>query len=146
MKNGRVGTIVGLDPAGPGFTSKDSENRLSRDDADYVECLHTNGRSLGLMEPICSTDFYPNFGLKQPGCNFLWMDPCSHSRSWKLFAESLSGSFNASECESMQNIHQQSPCNGTEVLMGGDSFEAKRDVSGIFFLRTNGDSPFSIKN
>ena len=67
MKKGRVATIVALDPAGPGFENSDVKNRLRKDDADYVECIHSNGETLGLFEPICSVDFYPNFGFKQPG-------------------------------------------------------------------------------
>lgn len=66
MTKGKVGTIVAMDPAGPGFETE-SENRLRKDDADYVECIHSNGESLGLFEPICDVDFYPNFGLRQPG-------------------------------------------------------------------------------
>lgn len=58
---------MALDPAGPGFENSDTENRLRKDDAKYVECIHSNGESLGLFEPLCSVDFYPNFGLRQPG-------------------------------------------------------------------------------
>lgn len=66
MKKGRVGTILAADPAGPGFEDE-FENRLRSDDADYVECIHSNGEALGLYEPFCKVDFYPNFGLRQPG-------------------------------------------------------------------------------
>jgi hypothetical protein len=66
VKNGKIGTILALDPAGPGFEKADSENRLRSDDAEYVECIHTNGETLGLFEPIGNVDFYPNFGLRQP--------------------------------------------------------------------------------
>jgi hypothetical protein len=67
VKNGRFGTIVALDPAGPGFESADVETRLRREDAEFVECIHSNGDNLGLFDPICDLDFYPNFGKKQPG-------------------------------------------------------------------------------
>ena len=133
-----------MDPAGPGFESKDlNENRLRADDADYVECIHTNGKTLGVMEPICMTDFYPNFGRKQPGCNIFTRDLCSHSRAWKYYAESLVSNFTATECESMNEIKNEIPCNGTEILMGGDDIEAKRNVTGVFFLSTNDEPPYS---
>lgn len=67
MTKGKIGTILALDPAGPGFESVMSVNRLRKDDADYVECVHSNGEALGLFEPFCNVDFYPNFGLRQPG-------------------------------------------------------------------------------
>lgn len=145
VKKGRVGTIVGLDPAYPGFeNSANNPNRLSRDDAEYVECIHTNGDALGIMDPICGSDFYPNFGIKQPGCLVLISDLCSHSRAWQFFAESLTNVFIANECESLDEIRNRTFCNGTEVLMGGDEFSDKRNLTGIYFLETNDKSPFSL--
>lgn len=140
--NGRVNAIIALDIAAPGF-EKDSDIRLRQSDADYVECLHTNGKMLGLMDPICTVDIYPNYGLDQPGCNMFIKDLCSHSRAWKLFAESLQNKFIANKCESMQSIRDKAFCNGTEIIMGGDDNEAKMNESGIFFLATNENSPFS---
>lgn len=142
VTRGRVAAIFALDPAGPGF-KKFSENRLRRGDADYVECLHTNGEFLGLMAPFCTVDFYPNFGLQQPGCKNVMKDLCSHSRAWKLFAESLRTNFTSYECENMDQIRKRTPCNGREILMGGDDFEAKRNTSGIYYLETNDSAPFS---
>lgn len=49
---GKVNTIVGLDPAGPGFSYDDIENRLDRTDADYVLVLHTDTRMYGMREAI----------------------------------------------------------------------------------------------
>lgn len=142
MKNGRVGSIIALDIAAPGF-EKDSDIRLRKTDADYVECLHTNGDTLGLMEPICTVDIYPNYGRIQPGCNIFIRDLCSHSRSWKLFSESLQNKFFANKCETMQDILEKNVCNGTEIIMGGDDSTSKINESGIFYLSTNENSPFS---
>lgn len=49
---GKVNTIVGLDPAGPGFSFNDVENRLNRSDANYVLVLHTDTRMYGMREAI----------------------------------------------------------------------------------------------
>lgn len=142
VSKGKVAAIFALDPAGPGF-QKPTENRLRKGDADFIECIHTNGNLLGLMEPFCTIDFYPNFGFHQLGCKNVLKDLCSHSRAWKFFAESLTRNFTAYECEFMQEIYDKTPCNGTEILMGGEDFEAKRNASGIYFLETNAEEPFS---
>ncbi|XP_035775173.1 lipase member H-like [Anopheles albimanus] len=68
MASGKVGSIVGLDPAGPLFFSGDPTGRLASTDADYVEVIHTNGGILGMYDPIGTADFYPNGGKHQPGC------------------------------------------------------------------------------
>lgn len=61
---------VGLDPARPGFEifTVQSE-RLSVDDADFVDVIHTAAGSLGYSESIGHVDFFPNSGdAPQPGC------------------------------------------------------------------------------
>lgn len=143
VRKGKVGAIIALDPAAPGFESKHTPSRLRPDDAEYTQCIHTNGDSLGLMEPICQTDFYPNFGKEQPGCIIL-ADLCSHSRAWKFFAESLTRDFTAYECESMQEILDQTPCNGTSIIMGETYIEAKINRTGVFYLTTNDEPPYSL--
>lgn len=149
VKRGRVRTIVALDMAGPGFEiSAKNPNRLRREDADYVECIHTNGNSLGLFSPVCSVDIYPNYGLKQPGCtpaSFMPLisDLCSHSRAWEFYAESLTSQFTAYQCQSMDKM-KRDECNGTDIVMGGDDFEEKRNLTGMFYLDTNEKSPFAI--
>lgn len=64
-------TIVkGLDPAAPGFKYLLLQNeRLSDDDAEFVDVIHTAGGTLGFLEPIGHVDFFPNGGkAPQPGC------------------------------------------------------------------------------
>ncbi|XP_045761420.1 pancreatic triacylglycerol lipase-like [Maniola jurtina] len=107
---GRVARITGLDPAQPCFRTSNRVERLDDTDADFVDVIHTNGRLLqrigfGLPDPIGHADFYPNGGMKQPGCanktSSLWarllpISPaklqqaiCSHGRAYLLFTESL---------------------------------------------------------
>ncbi|XP_046967186.1 pancreatic triacylglycerol lipase-like [Vanessa cardui] len=107
---GKVSRITGLDPAQPCFRTSNRVERLDDTDADFVDVIHTNGRLLqkigfGLPDPIGHADFYPNGGMKQPGCgnktNSIWarllpISPsklqqaiCSHGRAYLLFTESL---------------------------------------------------------
>ncbi|XP_072935712.1 pancreatic triacylglycerol lipase-like [Epargyreus clarus] len=106
---GRVARITGLDPAQPCFRTTDRTERLDETDADFVDVIHTNGRLLsrigfGFPEPTGHADFYPNGGMKQPGCvnrTSVWsrllpfssakiqQAICSHGRSYLLFTESL---------------------------------------------------------
>ncbi|NXD73042.1 LIPL lipase, partial [Eolophus roseicapillus] len=101
--------LKGLDPAGPTFEYADAVTRLSPDDADFVDVLHTYtrgspDRSIGIQKPVGHIDIYPNGGGFQPGCNFgealrliaekglADMDQlvkCSHERSIHLFIDSL---------------------------------------------------------
>ena len=46
---------------------------LNKDDADFVDILHTGGGTdpddRGIFDPIGHVDFYANGGNHQPGCN-----------------------------------------------------------------------------
>lgn len=64
-----VGRITGLDPAGPGWNGKSADERLSEDDAVFVEAIHTDGNFLGYGERLADADYFPNGGTAtQPGC------------------------------------------------------------------------------
>lgn len=54
------GRITGLDPAGPSFYKglKLSSRQLSKEDAIFVDIIHTNQGALGIYENIGHTDFY----------------------------------------------------------------------------------------
>ncbi|XP_076009569.1 lipoprotein lipase [Genypterus blacodes] len=108
----KISRITGLDPAGPTFEHADDQNTLSRDDAQFVDVLHTNtrgspDRSIGIQRPVGHIDIYPNGGTFQPGCdiqntlrdiafegirglkNMDQLIKCSHERSIHLFIDSL---------------------------------------------------------
>lgn len=69
----KVRRISALDAAGPLFESPipvDRNNRLDQSDAEFVDCIHTDGGIFGMVQPIGHADFYPNGGLpRQPGCS-----------------------------------------------------------------------------
>lgn len=55
------------------FEGADHEKRLSPEDAEFVDVLHTYTRealgvSIGIQQPIGHIDIYPNGGDVQPGC------------------------------------------------------------------------------
>jgi len=115
-KTGRkIGRITGMDPAEPLFESTPAYIRLDPTDAEFVDVIHTDAKSLlvfgyGMVEPVGHVDFYPNGGNGQPGCSMLdvpagvdtMVDPehafdafgrhmvaCSHMRAVELYIESL---------------------------------------------------------
>ncbi|XP_059098769.1 pancreatic triacylglycerol lipase-like isoform X2 [Tigriopus californicus] len=112
---GLLGRISGLDPAEPLFQSMPEFVRLDPDDAEFVDVIHTDAKSIlmfgyGMEQPVGHVDFYPNGGTDQPGCSLLdlpvsmnsMVDPdrtadsvsrhlvaCSHTRAINLYIESL---------------------------------------------------------
>uniref|UniRef100_A0A8C5N9A8 triacylglycerol lipase n=1 Tax=Gouania willdenowi TaxID=441366 RepID=A0A8C5N9A8_GOUWI len=108
---GTIGRITGLDPAGPMFEGVEEQRRLSPDDADFVDVLHTYTRealgvSIGIQQAIGDIDIYPNGGDVQPGCalgevlavagNFMEVMKCEHERAVHLFVDSLMNKEHAS--------------------------------------------------
>uniref|UniRef100_A0A8D0HQ82 triacylglycerol lipase n=1 Tax=Sphenodon punctatus TaxID=8508 RepID=A0A8D0HQ82_SPHPU len=101
--DGTIGRITGLDPAGPMFEVAEPNRRLSPDDANFVDVLHTYTRetlgvSIGIQMPVGHIDIYPNAGDYQPGCGLsdvlgalAYGDAvkCEHERSVHLFVDSL---------------------------------------------------------
>ncbi|XP_071451487.1 lipase member H-like [Hetaerina americana] len=109
-----ISRITGLDPAAPLYSVSDTSNRLDRDDAVFVDVIHTCGGLLGFRTPIGKVDFFPNGGtIPQPGCplDYMFAGTCSHSRAWKLYAESVNSvGFVSVPCASYQDFKRRN-CN-----------------------------------
>ena len=63
----------GLDPAYPGFSVANTNERLDTSDARFVDVIHTNSEVVvggGLSFPVAigHVDFWPNGGVAQPVC------------------------------------------------------------------------------
>jgi pancreatic triacylglycerol lipase len=148
VTRGRVNTIIGLDPAGPLFDINNRSERLAVGDAEYVECIHTNGfgtfsflGSFGIGSPICEANFYPNgIGGMQPNC---FTTGCSHMRAVTYFIESvINNKFWANKCQSAQSIGRN-VCRGKPgAFMGGEPSNYGKNAKGIYYLDTNGQSPY----
>ncbi|GJQ76617.1 hypothetical protein Trydic_g15479 [Trypoxylus dichotomus] len=98
--NGRtVFRITGLDPARPLI-----KKGLRKENALFVDVIHTTAGSLGTWIPSGHVDFYPNGGsTPQPKCNHI-LPQCSHASAWKYFAESIKNRkrYRALRCSSFQ--------------------------------------------
>lgn len=164
---GKVSKIVGLDPASPLFSLDERDTRLSDDDAEMVEIIHTNAGVLGFASPIGHISFYPNGGFHQAGC-MMGDSSCSHSRAVEFYAESINSpdGFYGWKCHSFWEI-QLGRCRvqslEEQVQMGADvkhKYEQiKRFIikmhfvhfvlfvffsaTGIYYLQTNGSPPFA---
>ncbi|XP_060554192.1 lipase member H-like [Ruditapes philippinarum] len=137
-----IGRITGLDPASLGFTGDGKTRaRLDISDASFVDVIHTDIDSgKGIRDPIGHADFYPNYGIAQPGCKGKRM--CDHARAPSYFVESIlhSCTFYANPCH-ISNILAQAGCNvtcaGQCVKMGFYAASSTKFPNGTFYLETN---------
>jgi len=145
LKTGKVGRITGLDPARPGFEiCVIQDEHLNKDDAEFVDVIHTAAGTLGYIKSIGHADFYPNSGISpQPGCNLpLTFTFCSHSRSHEIYADSVSnGGLYGTKCPSWISFKTNKCSNNTVLPMGHYALPSSR---GIFYARTNNKSPYSL--
>ncbi|XP_066596139.1 phospholipase A1-like [Prorops nasuta] len=162
--------ITGLDPAQPCFKNVASSVYLNKNDAPFIDIIHTNGKlllnlGLGLPQPIGHADFYPNGGRVQPGCvksesSFFDYLPipkavieqtiCSHGRSYIYLTESLISASNGNcsfwahrwdlTYRSVLPILSE-PCNKNVCSEMGINAEYYPQ-RGSFFAATESDAPY----
>jgi len=140
----RLHTIIGLDPAGPLFSSRNPLTRIDRTDAEYVEIMHTNGPTLliagaGIGSPIGDADFWPNGGSSQPGCI---TNTCSHGRAVDYYVESIANNrFFALRCPAIDDISSRRCTLSPGEWMGGEELNFVKTGRGSFYLDVNRNSP-----
>jgi len=150
-----MGTIIGIDPAGPEYHTDDLDQRLDASDAEFVVVLHVNGGDLldgcvGYADPCGHVDFYPNGGVHQPGCDD-WGDifdlisgGCSHHKSHEYVYEGIphDQAFMAWQCDNFENFTNGACDDNTHMPMG--YFTKNGGAGGQYYLKTNEESPFSV--
>uniref|UniRef100_A0A182NNF7 Lipase domain-containing protein n=1 Tax=Anopheles dirus TaxID=7168 RepID=A0A182NNF7_9DIPT len=138
VRAGKIGFIVGLDPASPLFRLKKPDERLTADDAQYVEIIHTNGKALGFFSNIGQADYYPNGGVRQPGCGISFT--CSHQRAVDFFKESLKiRNYYARRCNSLTNLGPS--CGSERTALGGLVWKSSKPA-GVYYVETAASEPF----
>uniref|UniRef100_A0A182YI00 Lipase domain-containing protein n=1 Tax=Anopheles stephensi TaxID=30069 RepID=A0A182YI00_ANOST len=138
VRAGKIGYIVGLDPASPLFRLKKPNDRLTADDAQYVEIIHTNGKALGFFSNIGQADYYPNGGVRQPGCGLSLT--CSHQRAVDFFKESLNiRNYYAQRCDGLTNLGPS--CSTDRTVLGGLVWR-KSKPAGVYYIATASNEPF----
>nr|AIC80930.1 lipase [Antheraea pernyi] len=132
----RANRITGLDPAGPLWGG--NSNAIHNNAGQYVECIHTDGHILGIMDANCHAQFYPNGGRHpQPGCV---INTCSHGRAPDLFASTVrTNHLTGRRCNNIWEA-ELSTCNGATMAMG-NGIITKR-ATGLYGLLTRNAWPF----
>ncbi|XP_060851333.1 lipase member H-B-like [Rhopalosiphum padi] len=149
FKSEKIGRITGLDPACPGFHCIPLQKKhLNRDDAEFVDVIHTSAGTLGYLNSLGHVDFYPNGGIApQPGSGVLILEFLigSHSRAYELYADSVYNkkSLVATQCGTWLDFKSDKCENNTKIMMGHD---AGKNISamGDFYLKTSRMNPFGI--
>ncbi|XP_045447393.1 pancreatic triacylglycerol lipase [Melitaea cinxia] len=145
----KIFRITGLDPARPLFEIPEisPDYRLDKNDAEFVDILHTCGGVFGYMESYGHADFFPNNGRPmQPGCNGVRQiaDSCSHGRSHEYFEESIQYTnktgFISYPCETWEKFNN-GECREDSTSMG---YHASAHNIGNFYLYTRNESKYAI--
>ncbi|XP_075974608.1 pancreatic lipase-related protein 3-like [Anticarsia gemmatalis] len=142
---GKLPRISALDPAMPLFVTTDNTKKVDKDDALFVDVLHTNALEKGKLEACGDVDFYANGGITQPGCRKTKdksLSSCNHDRAPIYFAESITTDtgFYATKCYSWITymIGWCEMFASDEVLVGE---HVPRDAKGLYFFVTNKEKP-----
>ncbi|XP_071750113.1 lipase member I [Lepeophtheirus salmonis] len=142
---------VRLDPAGPAFSGKETKFRLDKDDADFVDVIHTNGFGLGIYHSSGHVDFYANGGEKQPKCKsvelliyFLGGAPCSHDRAPMLYTETIRNKgckMNGFPCKKGWEAFLMGECHETsETFPFG--LNTPRNARGLLYFTTRDEAQY----
>ncbi|VVC41781.1 Hypothetical protein CINCED_3A005408 [Cinara cedri] len=135
--NGQIHRIT--DPAKPLFNIKSLNKRLNKNDAKFVDIIHTTSWVLGQHNPIGNIDFYPNGGnTEQPGCeynNYVHGEVCSHHKAFQLYARSIRSKdeFVSIKCDGWTKF-EESKCNDNPDDYTYLGEYANSSLSGSYYL------------
>ena len=160
---GKLKRITALDPGLPGFFLF-QDRVINKDDAEYVDVIHTDAAEVGFLRPMGHADFYPNGGSTQ---NCSCDHPCSgidcitssgfesdHGRAPAYFEESIlsQSKFPSWRCDmSWEEFLEERSCpfdstGSATVGMGEWSNDVGAPQEGIYYLTTHVESPFSCED
>ncbi|KAI4494493.1 hypothetical protein M0802_008814 [Mischocyttarus mexicanus] len=131
---GKIGQVLGLDPARRDYSDADESTRIDQSHADYVQVIHTNSGRLGLEGNFGTADFIVNGGKSQPGCGYLDIfGDCAHAKSYEYYAESIlnADDFKGTRCS------QSASCQSAN--MGGADLD--KTAVGVYEV-TTASKPF----
>ncbi|KAJ8664482.1 hypothetical protein QAD02_006144 [Eretmocerus hayati] len=168
-----VNRITALDPAQPCFINADSALRLDKNDAQFVDVIHTNGKmlmqlGLGLPDPTGHMDFYPNGGQVQVGCyepinlpvivsplpflpvlnvfyKMMKASVCSHGRSYELFTDSINTAI-SKECSYIGHKWDKDYSNVGKILEEScsENFCPQMGINSIMYNSENSDGVYYV--
>ncbi|XP_017765759.1 PREDICTED: pancreatic triacylglycerol lipase-like [Eufriesea mexicana] len=129
--------VVKLDAAQPNL----HKVRFAPNQAMYTTSIHTDSFFWGQDIAIADSDFWPNSGLRQPGCGL--NNACSHSRSYIYFAESINSEvgFVGVQCTNYPDYVLNKCANNPTGIMGGAKLNTT--LRGNYYLKTNLKAPFA---
>jgi Lipase len=124
--------ITGLDPGFLFFYPNTFTKHISKEDADFVDIIYTDAPPNTYGTPVKTghANFWPNGNNinVQPGCPprdfilFGEIELCSHRRSWRYWAESVSSApattFYARKCESWLRFKTHK-CDSNDIVNFG---------------------------
>jgi hypothetical protein len=143
----KINVIIGLDPASPIFSKRKEKNRLTKDDANYVEVIHSNTRGFGIYAPLGHTDIYLNGKAEQPECIaqasfYTRYNKCSHQRAVHFYVEALkSKKILVKPCRSLKDLKKKCPY-GDRFCIWGETLGRNYDLHGIYYVDTNDEDSF----
>ncbi|XP_018336491.1 uncharacterized protein LOC108744988 [Agrilus planipennis] len=137
----KVARITGLDTTYMIFRGRPVQDRLTPDDADFVDIIHSNSGDMGYPDPHGHVDFYPNCGVTQPQCaneTGAIKSLCDHSMSHVFFNRTIyyPTAYVAVECLSCDDYFS-GRCSGNRRVIMGES--TPTTTRGIYFIEIYDD-------
>lgn len=145
LSGGRLlSRVTGLDPANPCFYDSKILHGLNREDAQYVQIIHTNPGVLGTEKQTGHADFYvEGLGITKSGCKKSFS--CSHSRAVDYLVESSypsnTANFRGRSCQRYEDLNSKTKCQGVEAIMGLEA-----SAYGLFYVDVNGNEPYGTSS